>query len=113
MKRAFFAIITFILLIEMTGLPLAQTPPLQKVLLKIEGVHKKSSVKKIHAALLSVPGVKKAEFRIEKKWIFFNDYEKMVVVVEFEHGMLNSETLINVVEGISDRKNIYKVKFIE
>ncbi len=113
MKPILLPIIALFLFIETAGLALTPAHPLQKVFVKVEGVQKRASIKKIRLALFSIPGVTKVEFKIEKKWVFFNDYERMHVVVEFEHGTLTSETIIHAIEGISDQKSIYKVKFIE
>ncbi|MBI3357977.1 MAG: hypothetical protein HY037_00020 [Nitrospirae bacterium] len=114
------------------------SPPLQKVQLKIEGIHKNSLFQKvgsffcgftvstdcgeqdiplmlqrIETHLLSVPGVKTVEIRIKKKWFFFKDYNKVYAIVEFELGTLTSETLVLAAESASDAKHIYKVKFVE
>ncbi len=97
-----------------SGSLFAEGVSLQKVILKIEGVQNPSSVEKVHKALLSVPGVKKAEVRgIKRRWLFFKNYDNLHIAVEFEQGALTSENLVNAVEWVSDQNNIYKVKFIE
>jgi len=112
MRRVIFFLIFFTLFTTVV-IPQAEPPPLLHVRLKIEGVQKKHSIRKIHEALLSVPGVKKANLKIPKRWFFFNDYDNVNAVVEFEHGTLTSETLIHAVEQASEPHNIYKVKFVE
>jgi len=112
MRQVVFFLILFTGLVQV-GLSLAEPPPLLHARLKIEGVHKKSSARKIHEALLSVPGVKKADVKIPRKWLIFRDYNNVNAIVEFEQGSLTSETLIRAVEQISEPLNIYKVKFIE
>ena len=112
MKQIILFFILFISLVS-AGFSSAQSPPLVHARLKIEGVQKKCSVVAIREGLLSVPGVKKVDFDIPKYWLFFNDYEKMHAIVEFEQGTLTSETLIQAVEASSKQENIYKVKFVE
>ena len=144
MKRPSFIIITALFLfIQISGTPAyGADNPLQKVQLKIEGLHNNKSlnvlnwikgtgsafislfidvspddqqvfIKKLELALLSVPGVKTVEFRIKETWFFFKDYRDVHAIVEFELGTLTSETLIRAAESASDAKHIYKVKFIE
>jgi copper chaperone CopZ len=112
MKRVISFLVLFTLFSPVV-LSQAEPPPLLHVRLKIEGVQKKRSIASIHQALLSVPGVKKADLNVPKRWFFFNDYDNVYALVEFEHGTLTSETLIRAVERISGPKNIYKVKFVE
>ena len=112
MKQVIFFLI-FFTVFSQAGLSLAQSPPLLHARLKIEGIHKKSSILEIHEALLSVSGVKKVDFEISKRWFLFRDYKNTQVIVEFEHGTLTSETLILAVERVGKPNNIYKVKFIE
>jgi len=111
MRPVIFFLILFMAFAP-AGLSMGQPPPLLHVQLKIEGMQKKS-MPKIHKALLSVPGVKKADFTVPKRWLFFKDYNNVSTIVEFEHGTLTSETLIHAVEWMSEPKNIYKVKFVE
>lgn len=126
------------LFIQMTHVDSAYAAPLQKVRLKIEGIHEKSlpqkigsffcgftsatdcesqdiplMLQRIKTALVSVPSVKTAEISVKKKWFFFKNYKEVYAVVEFELGTLTSETLVMAVESASNANNIYKVKFIE
>ena len=123
--KPFIVVSALFLFIQIAGVSLTETPargaateggaanPLQKVQLEIEGIHKKSSLRKVELALLSLPGVKTVEFRVKKKWFFFKNYNEIDTIVEFELGTLTSETLIRAVESASDAKHIYKVKFVE
>ncbi len=137
-KSVVLFISALFLFIQMTSVEKAYAAPLQKVRLKIEGIHKKTllqetgaffcgfttatdcesqdiplMLQKIKTALVSIPSVKTVEISFKKKWFFFKDYNHVYAVVEFELGKLTSETLILAVESASDAKNIYKVKFIE
>ncbi len=90
-----------------------QPPPLLKVRMKVEGASRQSPIRKIQSALLSIPGVVRADMEIKRKWLFFKNYDTLHYLVEFRHGTLNSETLINAVEWASEPRHFYKVKFIE
>ncbi len=134
MKRTFLIVITALFL----SIQIAAAAPLQKVQLKIEGLHEESlseepnfficlftpatncedkdiplTLQRIKTALLSVPGVKTVDFRIKKKWFLFKDYSQIQTFVEFELGTLTSETLVMTAESVSDQKSIFKVKFVE
>ncbi len=117
--KPFILISVLFLFIQVASVPLMETPaygaanPLQKVQLKIEGLHDKMLLRTVELALLSVPGVKTVEFRIKKKWFFLKDYTEIRTIVEFELGTLTSETLIRAAESASNATHIYKVKFIE
>jgi len=95
------------------GIPLSEAMPLQKLVLKVEGVKGKSDIHRISKALLSMPGVKKVDPRIKRRWLIFKDYSTTRFVVEFEQGTLTSETLIQAVERSSHLTAIYKAKFVE
>ncbi|MEK7703069.1 MAG: hypothetical protein AAB317_03815 [Nitrospirota bacterium] len=127
------------LAIQFFAIPIAEAGPLQKVRMKIEGLHvgphsdslfkrlfsgfltqdpvpefhETRPFEKIESALLSIQGVKKVEFEILKKWLLFKDWKRTYVIVEFEQGALTSETLILAVESASDAKHVYKAKFVE
>jgi hypothetical protein len=107
----------------------AQSPPIQKVRVKIEGVHKESLIQKgrafwmeidkptalerIESSLNSVLGVKQVTFKTKRNWILFGDYKEVVVTIEFVQGDLNSETIITAIERASDQNGIFRVKFLE
>ncbi|MEK7286467.1 MAG: hypothetical protein AAB035_04125 [Nitrospirota bacterium] len=126
------------LAMAMIGVPTVLAGPLQKVRMKVEGLHegphthffkKLLSVplsfvpvtefsetppyEKIESALLSVPGVKSVDLQVLKKWLFFKDWKKTYLIVEIEQGSVTSETLILAVESASDQKHLYKAKFVE
>lgn len=112
-----------------------EAAPLQKVRMKVEGLREekpsffskvrsffsfslkefreKTPLERVQSGLLSVPGVKKVEMKIPKKWFFFKDHDQTYLVVEFEQGTLTSETLILAVESASDQSHVYKAKFLE
>ena len=137
-SRILILVILMLSVFRMETVVISAVSPLQKVRLKIEGIHEKSRsqkigsffcgftpstdcdsqniplmLQKIKTALISVPGVKTVEIKILKKWFLFKDYNQVYAIVEFELGTLTSETLIIAAESASDQKNIYKIKFIE
>lgn len=86
----------------------AEAQGLQKITLKIEGMDCGTCVKDIRSALLNVPGVKAAEVKVKKRWLFFNDFSDARAVVEFEQGKTTIEALVKAVEKASNAMFTYQ-----
>jgi len=87
--------------------------PLQTVTLKIDGMDCGACAKNIQSALAKTPGVKTAQVKVAKQWIFFNDYSNVRAVVEYESGKTDVPDLIKAVEGASNAVLQYKAMLAE
>lgn len=90
-----------------------EAEPLQKVVLKIEGITCGSCISKIKSALSKTPGVVAVEMKIKKKWVIFSDYSDARAVVAFEPSRGDVNELIKAVEGAGDALSGYKATLIE
>ena len=84
-----------------------ETSVLQTVTIKIDGMDCSACAKDIRSALLNTPGVKAAEVKVKKKWLFFNDFSDARAAVAYEQGKTTVEDLIKAVEGASNSMFTY------
>jgi len=90
----------------------AEAQDIQKITLKIEGMDCSACVKDIRSALLNVPGVKAADVKVKKRWLFFNDFSDARAVVEFEQGKTTIEALVKAIEKASNAIFTYRASVI-
>ncbi|NKE70234.1 heavy-metal-associated domain-containing protein [Candidatus Manganitrophus noduliformans] len=109
-----------VLLFLVTGAPatdhfsLAEEPgALQTITLKIDGMDCGACAKEIRSALMERPGVRTAEVKVRKKWLFFDDFSDARAVVEYEQSKTTVDDLIKAVEGASNSMFTYHARLIE
>jgi copper chaperone CopZ len=80
--------------------------------LKIDGMSCGSCVGTVRSALLKAPGVKAAEVKVKKKWLFFNDFSDVRATVEYEEDKTTVDDLIKTVKGASDAMSPYRASLL-
>jgi copper chaperone CopZ len=85
----------------------------QTVTLKIDGMDCGACAKEIRSALMETPGVKAADVKVRKKWLFFDDFSDARAVVEYEPDKTTVDDLIKAVEGASNPMFTYHARLID
>ena len=93
--------------------PVAEAQDLQTTTLHIDGMTCSACIKEIRSALLKVPGVKSADVKMKKTWLFFNDYSDARAIVTSDQGNTTVDALIKAIEAASTSMFSYHARLIE
>ena len=93
--------------------PVAEAQELQTTVLQVDGMTCSACIKEIRSALLKVPGVKSADVKVKKTWLFFNDYSDARAIVTSDQGKTTVDALIKTIEAASTSMFSYHARLIE
>ena len=100
--------------LEMGGWsPVAEAQDLRTTVLQVDGMTCSACIKEIRSALLKVPGVKSADVKVKKTWLFFNDYSDARAIVTSDQGKTTVDALIKTIEAASTSMFSYHARLIE
>ena len=83
-----------------------------QAILKIDGMSCGGCVGTVRSALLKTPGVKAAEVKIKKKWLFFSDFSDVRATVKYEKDKTTVDDLIKAVEGAGNSMSAYHASLL-